>query len=61
MIRQLYYPYRQWQKCTEKKIVTLFFNKENKSNIYCLRQFEFKEPDNYNSIQLVKVKKYSIL
>ncbi|MFM6404946.1 MAG: DUF6997 domain-containing protein, partial [Microcystis sp.] len=32
IIRQLYYPSRQWQLHTKKKIVTLFFAK--KSNIY---------------------------
>ena len=28
IIRQLYYPYRQWQSKTKKKVVTLFFDKD---------------------------------
>ncbi|RZD16537.1 MAG: hypothetical protein EVJ46_05870 [Candidatus Acididesulfobacter guangdongensis] len=61
IIRQLYYPYRQWQKHTEKKVVTLFFNKNHGEDIYSIWQLDFKDPKNYNSIQLVKSGKFKIL
>lgn len=60
IIRQLYYPFRQWQEHTKKKVITLFFDKVSDENIYSIWQFEFKDPKNYNSIQLVKSNKFKI-
>lgn len=60
IIRQLYFPFRQWQQYTKKKIFTLFFEK-SKDNIYSIWQFEFKDKDNYNSISLVKSERYKII
>lgn len=59
IIRQLFYPYRQWSHHTKKKVITLFFEKI--SEWYCLWQFEFKDKNNYNSISLVKSCKYKIV
>ena len=61
IIRQLYYPFRQWQEQTRKKVVTLFFDKEHSEDIYSIWQFEFEDPKNYNSIKLVKSGKFRIL
>lgn len=61
IIRQLYYPYRQWQTGTNKKVITLFFDKETKGNIYSIWQFEFKNPKDYNSIKFVKSGRYQIV
>lgn len=61
IIRQIYYPFRQWQSKTNKKVVTLFFDKEAKSNIYSIWELEFENPQDYNSIKLVKSGKYQIL
>lgn len=61
IIRQLYYPFRQWQEHTKKKVVTLFFDKAHGENVYSIWQFEFKDPKNYNSIQLVKSGKFRIV
>ena len=58
IIRQLYYPYRQWSQYTEKKIYCLFF--EKRKNEYMIWQFAFKNEKNYNSIYLVKAKKYIV-
>jgi hypothetical protein len=58
IIRQLYYPYRQWQSHTLKKVSPIFFDKKGK--IYSLWQFEFSELNNYSSIKLVKSKRYTI-
>jgi len=59
IIRQLFYPYRQWQQHTEKQIKTLFF--EKRDNFYSLWQFEFKNPNDYNSIILSKSQRYEII
>lgn len=60
IIRQLYYPYRQWRSRTKKKVVTLFFDKEPSQDVYSIWEFEFKDPKNYNSIKLVKSGKFRI-
>ena len=60
IIRQLYYPFRQWQKHTKKKVVTLFFDKERGEDVYSIWQFEFTNAKNYNSIHLVKAGKFRI-
>lgn len=60
IIRQLYYPFRQWQHHTEKEVLTLFFERA-KDNIYSIWQFEFKNKDNYNSITLVKSERFKII
>jgi hypothetical protein len=59
IIRQLYYPFRQWQEHTKKKVSTLFFEK-TKENVYSIWQFEFSDPMNYNSVRLVKSGKFFI-
>ncbi len=59
IIRQLYYPFRQWQAHTKKPVVTLFFEKSN--DTYSIWQFKFKDVENYNSIELVKSGKYKIM
>ena len=63
IIRQLYYPYRQWQEHTKKTVYPLFFEKRkiNRENIYYIWQFEFTDINNYNSIRLVKSARYRIL
>lgn len=60
LIRQLYYPYRQWQEHTKKKVYTLFFEK-TATGIYSIWEFEFTDPKNYNSIKLVKSGKFQIV
>ncbi len=60
IIRQLYYPYRQWQLRTKKKVVTLFFDRDYKQNTYSIWRFEFKNPKDYNSIRLVRSGKFRI-
>ena len=59
IIRQLFYPYRQWQQYTEKQIRTLFF--EKRDNYYSLWQFEFLDTNDYNSIILTKSQRYEII
>jgi len=59
IIRQLYYPYRQWQIHSKKQVKVLFF--EKRENIYSLWAFEFKDANNYNSIKLVNSARYEIV
>lgn len=61
IIRQLYYPYRQWKKHTTKEVYLLFFDKDKNSDVYNIWQFEFKDENDYNSISLVKSGKYRII
>ncbi len=60
IIRQLYYPFRQWQEHTNKKVATLFFDKNHGEDVYSIWQFEFEDQQNYNSIKLVKSGKFRI-
>jgi hypothetical protein len=61
IIRQLYFPFRQWQSRTEKKVVTLFFEKSHNDNVYSIWEFQFSDPEDYNSIKLVKSGRFRII
>ncbi len=56
IIRQLYYPYRVWCKETNKEVVPVMLIKHD--NIFNFYVYKFANEDNYNSIKLVKVKRY---
>lgn len=58
IIRQLYYPFRQWQIHTKKKVNVLFFEKQG--DIYSLWKFGFADPNDYNSIELQGSAKFMI-
>lgn len=58
IVRQLYYPYRVWQKRVKKPVKTVFFVYSN--GIYRLYEYCFDNLLNYNSLILVKQRKYSI-
>ena len=59
IIRQLFYPFRQWQAHTKKSVFLLFFEKRRAE--YLIWQYHFGNTDNYNSIELVKSDKYIII
>lgn len=59
IIRQLYYPFRQWAEHTGKDIFLLFF--EKRKSEYLIWQYTFANKNDYNSIKLVKSKKYKII
>lgn len=63
IIRQLYYPFRQWSENTTKKVYPVFFEKRviNGENVFYIWQFEFTDVKDYNSIRLVKSGRYRIL
>ncbi len=60
IIRQLYYPFRQWQSVTDKTVIPVFFEKDNEGILH-LWKFEFKDVNDYNSIELVKSEKFRII
>jgi len=59
IIRQLYYPFRQWSNHTDKKVKCVFFEKQG--DIYNIWEFIFLNGDNYNSYQVSRSQKYKII
>ena len=63
IIRQLYYPFRQWQSYTTKPVSTLFFQRVDggaDGDEYHLWHFGFDNPQDYNSIRLLQSGRYRI-
>lgn len=58
LIRQLYYPYRKWHDKVEKSVRSIFLTYTN--GLFSLYEYEFFEPGHYNSIRLVRQKKYTL-
>ena len=58
IIRQLFYPFKQWKQFTQKTIYLIFF--EKREDEYFLWQYEFTDENDYNSIRMVKSSKYII-
>ncbi len=59
IIRQLFYPFRQWSHYTSKKVKTLFFEKRHQ--YYSLWDFEFLDKNDYNSISLMNTQRFEIV
>ena len=59
IIRQLYYPFRQWSEHSKKEVFLLFF--EKRVDEYLIWQYKFTDKNSYDSIKLVKSKKYKII
>jgi len=58
IIRQLYYPYRLWSNKVSKRIKPIFMTFSN--GLFTFYEYMFQDPENYNSLTLVKQKRYSI-
>lgn len=58
LIRQLFYPYRVWNSRVTKIVKPVFLVYSN--GIFSLYEYEFQNPELYNSLVLVKHKNYSI-
>ncbi|MEP7278024.1 MAG: transcriptional regulator, partial [Bacteroidota bacterium] len=58
LVRQIYYPYRLWAGKIRKPINSIFLTYTN--GIFHLRQYEFTELGNYNSLVLHKQNKYTV-
>ena len=58
IIRQIYYPFRQWQHHTKKPVELIFF--EKRGDKFCLWRFVFDKMEQYNSIRFVDSAQYEI-
>ena len=58
LVRQLYYPFRLWDNKITKAIKPIFMVYSN--GIFTLYEYNFLEPNNYNSLVLVKQKNYTL-
>ena len=58
IIRQLFYPYKQWKTYTKKDIFLLFF--EKRDFMFYIWQYGFTNENDYNSICLLKSERYLI-
>lgn len=58
LIRQLYYPFKLWENKLKKPVKNIFLTYTN--GIFHLREYVFENPNHYNSLLLVKEKKYVI-
>ena len=56
LVRQLYYPFRAWRDRVTKRIKPVFLVFSN--GVFYLYQYEFADPQNYNSLVLTKQKNY---
>lgn len=58
LVRQLYYPFRVWSSRVTKPVKPVFLIFSN--GVFNLYQYRFENPENYNSLQLIKQKNYVI-
>ncbi len=58
LVRQLYYPFRVWSERVTKTVKPVFLIFSN--GMFKLYQYQFEDPQNYNSLRLVKQKNYVI-
>ena len=59
IIRQLFYPFKLWSSKIFKKVRPLFLTYSN--GIFHFREYKFEDPTRYNSLRLLREKKYAIL
>ncbi len=59
VIRQLYYPFRQWSENVNKPVKVVFF--ERRDDEFALWEFDFKDSMDYNGIFLVRSGKYRMV
>ena len=58
LVRQLYYPFRLWKNKVSKEVKSIFLIYTN--GIFSLYEYKFENPKNYNSLVLIKHKRYSL-
>lgn len=58
LIRQLYYPFRLWNNKVNKSVKPIFLVYTN--GIFYLREYLFEDVNFYNSVKLIKEKKYRL-
>ena len=60
IIRQIYFPFRKWQKTTKKKVRNIFLVSSKQDNSLTLYEYDFKDENLYESISLKQAYKYKI-
>ena len=58
LIRQVFYPYKLWENKVSKKVRPLFLTYSN--GVFHFKEYIFEDPTHYNSIKLIREKKYAI-
>lgn len=58
LVRQLYYPYKLWKGKIQKQVRPIFLTYSN--GVFHLREYAFSNIEHYNSLVLIKQKKYAI-
>lgn len=58
LVRQLYYPYKLWSGKIQKQVRPIFLTYTN--GIFHLREYSFNDANHYNSLSLIKERKYAI-
>ena len=58
LIRQLYYPFRTWSSRVNKAVKPIFLVYSN--GVFHLYEYRFENPNDYNSIVLIRQKNYTI-
>lgn len=58
LVRQLYYPYKLWSNKINKQVRPVFLTYTN--GIFHLREYVFDDIDHYNSLRLIRQKKYAV-
>lgn len=58
LIRQIFYPYKLWSNKIQKKVRPIFLTYSN--GVFHLREYHFTNINHYNSLILVKHKKYVV-
>jgi hypothetical protein len=58
LVRQIFYPYKLWRNKVTKEVRSLFLTYTN--GIFHFREYEFTDPNHYNSLRLIREKIYTI-
>lgn len=58
LVRQLYYPFRLWSEKVTKRVRPIFLSYTN--GVFHLREYGFQNKNSYNSLMLIKQKKYAM-
>lgn len=58
LVRQIFYPFRLWSNKISKKVRPIFLTYSN--GIFHFKEYSFEDPLHYNSLKLVREKKYTI-
>lgn len=58
LVRQLYYPFKLWSGKIQKQVRSIFLTYSN--GVFHLREYEFSNVNHYNSLVLIRHRKYVV-